>query len=239
MVLTQQQKNELYKQIVTKAKRDALKKTTTKVLRPIGRAGEKLVSSTDRKLKEVSKSNVGESVGKSFKGATKAYKPTKKLSATLLAYGSSGGSRRVQAGPGRPAGVMKWRSPFNGQPIPATEYYKQVRAFRRLQTQKAEQVELQRQVQFARQGVQPRQIPNVIQERMRQQFLQQQMQRQMPQQVPNQMRPQVQSQLTPEQIRILEAQRGTAVRPIWRRQPVIGQENGKTKIYGVPQSFWN
>lgn len=190
----------------------------------------------------VSSKKIRNTSNKSFKGITKAYKPTKKLSATLLAYGSSGGSsRNVQSGPGRPKGVMKWRSPFNGQPVPATEYYKQVRAFRRLQTQKAEQVELQRQAQFARQGVQPRQIQNTVQERMKQQFLQQRIQQQMSQQVPNQMRPQVQqpNQLTPEQIRILEAQRGTAVRPIWRRQPVIGQEGGKTKIYGVPQSFWN
>lgn len=141
-----------------------------------------------------SKEDIGDKTRKVFKkivkvgdkgisAAKKAYKYSPKLSSNLMrqftasANPSSGG--RTQAGPGRPRGVLKHRSPFNGQPIPATEFYKQMRAFRRQQSQTADQIQTQRQAQFARQGVPPSQIQQAVQQRMQQQFLmQQQMQRQ-------------------------------------------------------------
>ena len=117
-----------------------------------------------------------------FKSVSSAYKPTAKLSKTLLSYGEgfaqTPGTQRVQAGPGRPKSVFIHRSPFTGKPIPAPQFYKEMRAFRRVQAQQADVVQQQQQQRFARQGVAPQQIQNVVEQRMRQQFIQQQMQQQ-------------------------------------------------------------
>ena len=139
-----------------------------------------------RTISEVGKAQVGRTGGKAIKAATKMYRAKPKLSQTLLSYGAgfanvspygggqAGGVRPV----GRPAGVMKHRSPFTGKPIPAPQFYTEMRAFRRMQTQQADVVQQQQQQRFARQGVPPQQIQNVVEQRMRQQFLQQQPQMQ-------------------------------------------------------------
>lgn len=189
-----------------------------------------------------SKIKTRDSGDKAFKGASKAYRATKKLSNTLLSYGAgfanpqqSGGYR----GPGRPAGVMKHRSPFTGKPIPAPQFYKEMRAFRRQQSQQADQVQTQQQVRFARQGVAPNQIQQTVEQRMKQQFMMQQMaqQRPMPQQF----------QQVPQQFRLQPPQGvpSNAVRPIWRRYNMPRYERdifGNPKVVqggNDPRNFWN
>lgn len=166
---------------------------------------------------------------KAVKGISKAYSYRKNLSGSLLGFGNAfGGNTKSQKQGtrpvGRPAGPAsyKHRSPFNNQPIPATEYYKQMRLARRLRQQRESQIQQNT----------PRQYPQRVITSQQGQPIQQVQQKE-------------EQQLTKEQLTQMEVQRqiqnqqSTAVRPIWRRRPVIGQEAGQTKVYGIPQSFWN
>lgn len=180
------------------------------------------------------------SQGSTFKKVASAVKFKPQLSKNLLSYanaftGGSNSQGRTQSGPGRPKGVMKWRSPFTGKPIPAPEYYKQVRAYRRIQEQKAEQSQAQQLQALAKKGMSPQQVA-MIQLRQQQMVQQQnipQMQSQQVQQV---------SQM-PEQMQ--NVQPSGAVRPIWRRQSVVAYEtdvmgNRRPILRGNdPRSFWN
>lgn len=166
--------------------------------------------------------------GNIIKRLSKAVKYSAKLSSSLLNYGANIGNQpqgRTQSHPGRPAGVMKWRSPFTGRPIPAPQYYKEVRAFRRIQSQQAEQTQVQQIQQMARKGITPQQVA-IIQ--LRNQQMQTQTQ-QMPQQYPQQ----------------VQQPPSSAVRPIWRRQAFLSSEpdilgNRRNIILGNdPRSFWN
>ena len=97
-------KNQLKKEI------SSGKKTITKLSKRLSRAGSgasKAASGTRRaiKYKRNLPSNLQRTFGGAFGGAT-----------------TQGTNKRVKEGPGRPRGDFKHRSPFNGQPIPATEY---------------------------------------------------------------------------------------------------------------------
>jgi hypothetical protein len=136
---------------------------------------------------------------------------------------------------GRPAGVMKHQSPFNGQPISATEFYKQMRAFRRVQAQQAEKVQAVRQAQFAKQGVPPQQIQQVIMQRQMQQA--QMAKQQMPQQQQMQ-RPQMQPQQFPAQ-QVPMGSRGLVGRRVPSKLKFINQiENGTYQVYQPFQQKW-
>jgi len=192
------------------------------------------------KLKQKNLKNLQKA--KSSKSKSKiriGYRPS--LSSNLVRQfgggNSQGSQQRVKAGPGRPAGPAsyKHRSPFNGQPISATEYYKQIREFRRRQIQQAQISQNQQVQQLSKKGIPPSVAQQVIQQRVQQVS-------------------QPQNQLTQEQIRQLQVQRlmeqqnqntSSAVRPIWRRQSVVRFE---TDIFGNrrpilqgndPRSFWN
>lgn len=164
-----------------------------------------------------------------FKKVTKAYGYKSKLSNTLLGYSNAFNNNQSQntssSGPGRPKLVYKHISPISGQPVPAPQYYKDVRLFRKLQMQKANQVEQLKQMQYARQGVPPERIQQVQQmQQVRQVPIQQNMQ------VQNQ--PLQNGQVIP---------RGT---PVWKwRRGVVGEEGGlfgkRQLIYGTPESFFN
>lgn len=179
--------------------------------------------------------------GSVFKKISSAVKYSPKLSKTLLGYanaftGGQSSSQRVQVGPGRPKMVYKHRSPFTGKPIDAPSYYKEVRAFRRLQEQRASGVQQQQLQQLAKRGVSPSQA-QIIQQRMMQQRLLDANQNQMNQQQSNQVQMQ-QSRLPPPQVQ-------TSIRPIWRRQNVVRTErdafgNVKEILSGNdPRNFWN
>jgi len=122
---------------------------------------------------------------------------------------------------GRPRGNFKHRSPFNGQPIPAVVYYKQIREFRRLQQQRANQVDRQQIQQLAKRGIPPEQAKQIVDVRQIRSVVPQQ-----PQQIQN-----------PPQ--------SSAVRPIWRRKSVVNYEvdsmgNRRPILQGNdPRSFWN
>jgi hypothetical protein len=167
-------------------------------------------------------------IQKSFEKIAKSGKYSKKLSESLLSYGSglTGGQQyQKKAGPGRPANVYKWRSPFTGRPITAPQYYKEVRAFRRIQEQRAEQAQAQQIKQMAQRGVNP------------QQLAQMQVQRQIQQPMPQQIRP------LPAQL--MQQPQTNAVRPIWNTQITYGEEtdimgNRRQVIRGNDaRSFWN
>lgn len=218
--------------------------TETKRYRTSSEESKKFEKERDTKIREAIKSKLKtydkkiKSGGESFKSATKMYRAKPKLSQTLLSYGAGfsqvGATQRVQAGPGRPAGVLKHRSPFTGKPIPAPQFYKEMRAFKRVQAQQADIVQQQQQQRFAKQGVPPQQIQNVVEQRMRQQFVQQQMQQRPTQ--PVQM---------PQQFQRPQGIPSQAVRPIWRRYNVIREERdlfGNVKQINSgndPRNFWN
>ena len=192
--------------------------------------------------------------GRVFEKVVGAVKFRPQASRQLLSYanafneGSSTGSQgQSSRGPGRPRGSLKHRSPFNGAPITAPEFYKQLRAFRRIQSQKADQVELQRQVQFAQRGVAPNRIQNVVEQRMRQQFEMQQMQNQPRQinQVPQRMPPQPIQQRPMQQVQMQRGQVVSLGIPVWKwirgivdtQTDIMG--NQRQILRGAPQSFWN
>jgi hypothetical protein len=210
------------KQEMKKANNTAQREHNKKTLERLKTIGKKVISS------------------KKLTGTNKTVtKPTykKTLSTNLMnQFTESAKPRPV----GRPQGVMKHVSPFTGKPVPAEVYYSQVREVKRLQAQQADKVQLQRQQQFAKQGVAPNQIQNVIQQRMQQQFIRQQ---QMQSQVPQRM----QTQQVPNNIPVSQLPEGTIVpagNKIWRfGRGVVGSEGGLfgpvKKIYGTERSFWN
>ena len=180
-----------------------------------------------------------------------------------VSSGTRKSTQRVKEGPGRPRGDYKHRDPQTGQPIPATLFYKRIKEVKRQAEQSARLRDIQSVQEMSKRGLPPSQAQQIVDARQLQsvgvqpqqfqpQFQQVQMQ---PQRIPNQISPEMQrqlfiqqlqmqrqqpqGQLTPDQIRVLQMQRGTAPRQIWRRNPVIGEERGVKKIYGVPQSFWN
>lgn len=175
----------------------------------------------------------------------KAYKPSKTLSSTLLGYANSGSTTDTRP-VGRPAGVVKHRSPFTGKPVPSQVYYAQVREVKRQQQDMANQVQLKQQMELAKKGVPPNQIQSIIQKRMEQQFIQQQIQksqqRQMPQQV-QQINPKVNIHNI-NQTNLQEGQVIQKMNKIWKFQRgTVGYEgslNGRVKkIYGLEESFFN
>lgn len=205
--------------------------TKKEIFKKIDKNVDKVVNkmnATGKLIREVSSS------------AIKKGKPPQKASNYFLKYANAFGNQsqqqgRVQSGPGRPKGVMKWRSPFTGKPIPATLYYKEVRAYRRFQAQKAEQAQAQQLQQMAKRGITPQQAAMI---QMRQQQMVQQNNIQ-------QMQPQVQMQNQNIQSRVPPQQVQTSVRPIWRRQNVIRTERdafGNVKEIqsgNDPRNFWN
>jgi hypothetical protein len=167
-----------------------------------------------------------------FKRVASAYKPTSKLSSGLIKQYTQSGSGSSGA-VGRPKGVMKHRSPFNGQPIPAPLFYKQMRAYKRLQAQQADKVQQIKQNQYARQGVAPNQIRQVQMQRLQQM---RQVQPQFTRQVPQQLR-------QPQQL-----QQGQVVNqgtPVWKwRKGIVDTDvdimgNRRQIIRQGKESFWN
>lgn len=187
---------------------------------------------------------------KVFTGIKQAYGYRPKLSNSLLNIGagyvqtSPQQVRRVQANPGRPVGDYKHRSPFTGKPIPAVQFYKEIKTFRRLQEQRANQQDLQAVRQLAKRGIPPQQAQQIIDQRqlqsagaqseaVRQNMALEQMRQQqnVPQQVPQ----------MPQQIQ----QQTSLPRPIWRRYNAQRYERdifGNVKVVNGgndPRNFWN
>lgn len=224
-----------------------IKKSFGKVTRP--------TNNTNKQFRKILK--------KTFKG--KGYSTT--LSKNLVQqFGGAFGGQRVnvqkgKTGPGRPRGEFKHRSPFNGQPLPATEYYKQVREFRRVQQQTANQIDSQQIQNLARRGIPPQQAQQIINNQQLRsvginpqpqppqltpeqiQFLKrsQPPQFQRPRFVPQ---PNIQRQPVPLQ----RLPNGTVVpqgNPIWRwRRGTVDTEvdlmgNRRQVLRGSPQSFFN
>lgn len=176
------------------------------------------------------------------------YKPqlSKKLLSYANAFNSPQQSQGKRSSAGRPKMVYIHTSPLTGKPVPAPQYYKDVRLFRRLQAQRVEDMKEQQLRQYSQQGIAPNQIQNYqaqqnqirqLQQIQRLQQLQQQrnMQQQMqyPQNVQN-----VNPQQLPNGMVIPMGNR------IWRFQRgVVGEEGGlfgkQKKIYGAESSFWN
>lgn len=174
---------------------------------------------------------VSSGTGKAISNISKAYGYDKKLSNTLLGYSNAfGGQQTQQKSVGRPKGVMKWRSPMTGKPVPAQQYYKDLRLFKRIQEQRAAQAQQIKQAELAKRGITPEMLQQIEQaKQIREQQIQQtQVQTQQVNQV-NQL---------PNGVII---PRGTQV---WKyRRGITGQEGGLfgpvKKVYGLPESFWN
>ena len=114
------------------------------------------------------------------------------LTKDFMSQSQSGGTKRV----GRPQGYRTHTSPFSGKPIPATQFYKEMRLFRRQQQVLGERINEQRLQNAARQGVTPQQLQQInMQRQMMQQQIQQNPNMQMPQNNQNvPIRPQIQNQ---------------------------------------------
>lgn len=155
---------------------------------------------------------------------------------------------------GRPSGEFKHRSPFTGKPIPATEYYKQIRAFRRLREQRARQVarqvDTQQVQQLARRGIPPEQAKQIVDQRQ----LQQVMPQQIPQRINPQLPPEVQrrifiqqqiqqaQQQIPQRRNVFASQVPSNLPRYGRRGQFIEGDafgNPKLKTFGDETSFWN
>jgi hypothetical protein len=192
-------------------------------------------------------------VGKVIKSIPKNVSYRKELSSNLMKQ-FTGGSEKTNP-VGRPRGSLKWRSPFTGKPIPATEYYKEVRQFKKIQLQRAEQNAQRRMQEMARQGIpqnpiqsqaQPVQVPNQMRPV---QMRPVQMRQIRPVQVPMQRQMQRPNRPMPNQMRQVpnQGQRVVVNRstPVWKyRRGDLAQERdafGRIKIVerGSPQVFWN
>ena len=67
---------------------------------------------------------------------------------------------------GRPRGSLKHISPFTRQPIPAPQYYRELRLFKRQQQVFAQRNMEARMAQLARQGINPQQVQAQMQQQM-------------------------------------------------------------------------
>jgi hypothetical protein len=191
--------------------------------------------------------------GKAFKSVAGAYGARYKMSKSLLAFSNAfgGTSRGGQSHPGRPKQVYVHRSPFTGKPIPAPLYYKEMRAFKNLQQNKAETIQTQRTRQYAQRGIPPQQMQQIQQQVQQQQVIRQmQMQRPQPQQYQQPYQTQPQPQMVQPQQLQQQAQQlpnGTVIprgNSVWKfRRGIVGTEGGlmgrQQKVYGLPESFWN
>jgi len=224
------------------------------------KAKEKLVR-TRLKVKQDARKNRG----KTFKKIANTVKYRKTLSSNLHrqfggAFGGrsssnqSSGDRPV----GRPRGDYKHRSPFDGKPIPATVYYKQLRDFKRMQIQRANQIDQKQVAQLARKGVPPEQAKQIVDTRQLRsvgvqpsQNNQVQMQ---PQRINPNLPPEIQRQILMNQLRQQNQQVQTQrPNPFASQVPsnipkhgrrgefVEGDAFGKPriKIFGDEKSFWN
>jgi hypothetical protein len=232
MVLTREQKRELDKEIIGKARRDARKQTA----KMVKRKADKVFSRPTK------------TAGKAFNKITKAYSYKPSLSKNLTrqfsgVFGGSNSNSTSKDNPvGRPRGDFKHRSPFNGQPIPATVFYKQMREFRRQQVQRANVVDQQAVQELAKRGIPPSQAQQIVDTRQLQSVG---VQPQVPQQViENQMRQRfIQQFQRPNQNQMQSV--SNAVRPIWRRQNMVRVERdafGNVKQINSgndPRNFWN
>jgi len=175
----------------------------------------------------------------------------------------SGSKQRVKEGPGRPRGDFKHRSPFTGQPIPATVFYKQIKEFRRLQEQRANQVDQQQVQQLAKRGIPPQQAKQIVDVRqLRNVGIQPQIQngvvpyqvQQIPQPIPPQLSPEMQRQIfIQQQLQQLQTQQNQRPNPFASQVPsnlprygkrgqfIEGDAFGKPRIktFGDGKSFWN
>jgi len=221
-----------------------VKETYEKFKKRISKEAQSKQNEVYKKLAQNVSKRISKDSKKVIKGVSKSVKYRPKLSSSLLNIGAGfagGTQQRVKEGPGRPVGDYKHRSPFTGKPIPATQYYKEIKDYRRQQMQRANQVDQQAIQQLAKRGIPPEQAKQIIDQRQLQsvgvqqpmsdfqrlQMLQQMQQqnRPIPQQLPN---------TYPSQ----------AVRPIWRRQSVVRKDWGlfgqKVVVQGNdPRSFWN
>jgi len=211
---------------------------------------DKVKERVNRRIKKGQKIEKGFSKlsGKAFKKVSSAYRPSARLSKSLLNIeaGFSGqrpqGQRvkaRVKARPGRPRGDFEYRDPFTKKPIPATLYYKKMKQWKRLHQQISNLQDLQAIQQLARRGIPPEQAKQIVDQKQIQSVMnQQQFQGGV---MPPQTSQRVIVQRQPQQMPKTYPSR--AVRPIWRRRGVVREDwglFGKKKIVtGLPQSFWN
>lgn len=181
------------------------------------------------KYKKASKKfeKVTKTTGKAITQSSKMYKYNKKLSDTLLNYSNAfGGQQTQKQSVGRPKGVMKWISPITKRPVPAQQYYKDLRLFNKLQEQRAAQIQQAKQQELAKRGITPQMLQQMEQAR---QLREQQVIQQQPQ------IKQIQQNNYPS----------NAVRPIWRRYNQVRVEtdimgNKREVLVGNdPRNFWN
>jgi len=180
----------------------------------------------DKKLEKITKSS-----GNAINKISESYGYKKTLSTNLLKTFVGSDNKVKQKTAGRPKLVFIHTSPFTNKPIPAPQYYKELRAFKRMQKLRAENMQEQQLKQYAQRGISPNQLKE-IQERARQQQLLQQQRQQIPKQ--NNQNP------------INQLQNGTIIQTgnrIWHSNAVVGEEGGlfgrQKKIYGAESSFWN
>jgi hypothetical protein len=213
------------------------------------RKGERKGTISVRKETKNIERGMRKSVNKAINKTPISYK--RQLSSNLMKSFSGGsqssGQSRGTGKVGRPRGILKWKSPFSGQPVNAPQYYKELRAIRRIQNQKAQQIQIQQNEALARRGLTPQQLQQLnIQRQLQTQQIQ--AQRQMPQRIMPQNMPQQNiSQPMPPNQQI--QQQAGQVRPstqpsIWNRQGYIAEErdslgNIKQRVFGRPESFWN
>ena len=116
---------------------------------------------------------------------------------------------------GRPRGIFQWRSPISGKPIPATQYYKELRFVKRYQENLAKQRLIAYQQELAKRGINPQQAQQIQMQRAQQ-----------PQQPQQPIQPQ-----QPQQ------------RSIWNRQGWVESDWGlfgrRQVVRGTPQAMWN
>lgn len=145
-------------------------------------------------------------------------RPSRKVQSAFLSAFAGVKPKSKGGKVGRPRGILKHISPLTGKPIPAQQYYSELRFIRRKQSQLASQRQLAILQQMARRGIPQRQNQ--------------------PTQMPTQqviVRP-VPSKQIPQQFQSNQS--------IWNRRGFIDEEadimgNRRRIIRGTPQSFWN
>lgn len=235
-----------------------LKQTKANIKKENARLRSEKLKKIKSNLKETNNvaRKVEKSASKAIKNISKAYGYRKVLSSNLQrqfggVFGGSNSNPQQQGTRpvGRPSGPAsyKHRSPFNGQLIPATEYYKQIRDFRRIQAQRANQVDQKQVSQLANRGIPPEQAKQIVDSRQERIVVQ-------PQRINPNLPPEIQRQLLIQQLRQqYPQQQNERYNPYASQVPrnipkygrrgefIEGDAFGKPriKIFGDEKSFWN
>lgn len=151
--------------------------------------------------------------GVTIGGRTKPKASTSSALMSLFHNKQTQSSSNIKRPVGRPKGILKYKSPFSGKPIPAQQFYAEMRRVKRIQESRIEQAQI---AQLQRQAARP---PQPVQR---------------PQQpVPQQVQQIQRLPTSVTQPTIWKRQAYVAIeRDPWTNQP-------KQVIRGVPESMWN